>query len=154
MKGKVAKNKMDKMDIFILVVFAVPIGAVILLILCPILIDVIKLNISPEQSVQVEIVGKRIREYQSPGTGEAPSKIYSTYIVAFKFTDGSVKELEVAYTSRDPKKKEGPCYIYDSLHEGDTGILIYKEIENIEEKCKNEEMRYDYRLFVRFTRDS
>jgi len=91
-----------------------------------------------EQYAQVEVVGKRVRP-----TSVRHGK--DSYIVAFKFPDGSVKELEVGIGRRK---------VYDSIQEGDTGMLTYKERENIEEKIKNEELQFDGRRFISFKRDT
>jgi len=106
-----------------------------------------KINYRPEQREQVEVVGKRIREW-GDGPELSPS---SDYIVAFKFSDGSVKELAVASGAsylNEPKR------IYNSFNTGDKGILAYKEIENIEDKYTTEEERYNGRKFISFDKDS
>ena len=90
----------------------------------------------PERVEQVEVAGKRIIDRD---------EVYTRYLVVFKFSDGSVKELKVgAYSERA---------IYDSIQEGDTGKLIYKEIDNIEQ-FKDEDDRRVRRLFIRFEKDS
>ena len=91
----------------------------------------------PEQSIQVEVAGKRIRKYSS-GKHASRVTVYSN-IVAFSFPDGSLKELEI---------DTGPSSsVYNSIHEGDTGVLIYKELKNIEKKYKDEAFRYVGRFF-------
>ena len=96
----------------------------------------------PEQSAQVEVVDKRIRTVRHGGGKFGGSRTSYTYIVAFKFPDGSIKELKVG---RDDDRG-----FYDYLQEGDTGTLTYKEIANIEERRKNEDARYASRLFIGF----
>jgi len=105
--------------------------------------SVLPLETSSEQSEQVEVVAKRIRSRGSGGSGST-YRINYTYIVSFKFSDGSAKEFKVGKNSRE---------IYDSIHEGDAGMLTYKERENIEEKIKNEDMRFDGRRFISFKKD-
>ena len=97
---------------------------------------------SPEQHEQAEVIAKRIVKEIS-GDGDY---FINTYIVAFKFSDGLVKELRVG-DGRSGRK------IYDSINEGDTGILTYKEREDIEEKYKNEDQRWEGMRFISFEKD-
>jgi len=99
----------------------------------------------PVQAEQVEVIGKRIRQTENFDSGKR-----NDYIVAFKFSDGSVKELEVgsgrSYSSTGRE-------VYDSIHEGDKGMLTYKEIKDIGEKYKNENTRYFGRYFYSFEKN-
>ena len=99
---------------------------------------------SPEYSAQVEVVGKRIWKDATPDTGTSVD-----YIASFKFPDGSVKELKVGGNSWKIKRE-----LYDSIREGDIGILIYKEREDIEERFNKENRRYNGRQFISFEKDS
>jgi len=99
----------------------------------------------PQQSEQVEVVGKR---YVSDGSIDGS---IDYYIVAFKFSDNSVKEFEVG--SGGFLALNNPRGVYDSVKEGDTGTLTYREIENIEEKYKKEELHYAGREFIGFEKD-
>ena len=91
----------------------------------------------PEQHVHIEVAQKRICKYTY-------DTITYTYIIAFKFADGSVKELEVGTDDRR---------IFDSIHEDETGMLIYRERADIETHIKNENLRYDGRIFIGFEKD-
>jgi len=103
----------------------------------------------PEQSEQVEVVEKRVRIHSSGGRG-IPYTTYHTFIVAFKFADGSIKELEIDRNSvrRDPNR-EPYSSLYNSINEGDTGILL----EDIEEKHTNEDLRWNGRRYISFEPD-
>ena len=85
----------------------------------------------PEQREQVTLTGKRIKEY---------SDFPDDYLFVFKFPDHSKKEFILS-------GKE--CY--DSFHEGDTGMLIYKEMQNIEDKKESIQCRY--RHLMSFEKD-
>ena len=107
----------------------------------------------PEQTVQAEIISKRI--IKDSFYGKTSFVNVYIYIISFKFPDGSIKELRVdrqSYHNR-LKKNDPDSFQYDSLTVGDTGILTYKEIENIEERVKNENVRYGSRLFISFEKD-
>lgn len=109
----------------------------------------LQLKNKPEKSAQVEVVGKKISKYSSSGSKMSGYRTSYTYIVAFEFSDGSVKELSVDRKSyRRTPKSEPYSSAYDSIQEGDIGTLIYKEIDNIEGKYKNEEMYWEGRLFI------
>jgi len=134
--------------ILIVIVTPIIIVAGLIALTLTVVVPSIQLTNRPEQSEQVEVIGKRI--YQSSDNG----KVWSTYIVAFRFPDGSVKELSVGTnSSRINSNRDDHNSIYDSINQGDTGILIYKEIEKIEEKYKNEDLRYDGRQFIGFEKD-
>ena len=109
-------------------------------------LDVTPVNNSLEQYECVEVIGKRIREHSNI-SGEG-STTY-TYIVAFKFSDGSVKEFDVDTNGGNGNRRE----VYDSFYVGDTGILTYKERANIEEHIKTENMRWNGRRFISFEKD-
>ena len=68
----------------------------------------------PEQIEYVEVVGKRT---ESSG---GRRKI-RTYVVSFKFADGSEKEFAVGTNG---------SHVYNALQKGVTGKFIYKEIES------------------------
>ena len=96
----------------------------------------------PELRDHVEVIGKR----RIPGDGDA---IFPNYIVAFILPDGTVKELRVKTEgSNEQRERE----VYDSIHEGEKGILVYIEVENIEEKYKDDICYYG-RLFIGFEKD-
>jgi len=44
--------------------------------------------------------------------------------------------------------------VYDSIRQGDTGMLTYKERANIDAKIKKDGNRYKGRLFISFEKDS
>ncbi len=103
-------------------------------------------NISPilnstELHERAEVIGKKIVEKNFDDT------ITSTYIVTFKFSDGSLKELWVGV---DRAGEES----YYAINEGDIGTLTYKEIKAIEQKYKNEDIRWEGRRFISFMKDS
>ena len=119
-------------------------GALIILAIIGWIVDG-KVVYKPEQREQVEVVEKRI-------ISESAGEDYTYhYIVAFKFPDNSVKEIEVGRGGNFALNN--PTGVYDSVGKGDTGILTYKEIENIEEKYKKEDRRYKGRLFISFWKD-
>ena len=107
---------------------------------------------SPEQSEHVEVTGKRITKSGSGGKGNYTFTY--TFIVAFKFSDGSEREFKIDSHATRHGKEEVNCSLYDSIYEGDEGILIYKEFKNIDEEYKNEDTRFHGRFFVSFERDS
>jgi len=82
---------------------------------------------------RVEVTGKRI--IQSSG-GSDSGKTYR-YIVAFQLPDGTEKELRVG--------KINSSKLYNSINDGDTGILTYKEKENV--KAESD------RRFISFEKD-
>ena len=145
------RNAKIKASIFVIVVVAI-IGGGIIFVFTSAIHLATRFYTRPEQSAQVEVIDKRIRIYSS---GSRPNKSY-TYIVAFKYSDSSVKEFSVdTIFTKGSNKEAPPSSVYDNIHEGDTGILAYKEIKNIEKKYKNnEDMRYDGRFFISFERDS
>ena len=109
----------------------------------------------PEQSEQVEVVGKRIKKSKTGVRRFGGSKLVYSYIVAFKFPDGSVKELGVGSTSKAlTDKTEVSNSAGDALHEGDTGVITYKEIEvSKQRRLENEDLRVGDRLFLSFEKD-
>jgi len=112
--------------------FLIPLLALFVVLAFRVLIPSVQLANKPEQ---VEIVGKRTSESFSTGSRRSRPATYYTFIVSFNFPDGSVKEFAAGKTSQKiGSKQKACCSEYDSLHEGDTGILIYKEIANIEKK--------------------
>jgi len=147
-KTKVKMNKKTKAKVktsistLVLAAFG---GLVTLLVLVVLITVPTRFYFRPEQTAKVEVVDKRIRRYS--GGGKSSKVTTYSNIVAFSFPDSSVKELKI--------DKGSFSSAYDSIHEGDTGILIYKEIKNIDKKYKNNEnMRYDGRFFISFERDS
>jgi hypothetical protein len=141
------RNAKIKASIFVIVVVAI-IGGMMILLLSTIINAMTQFYNRPEQFEQVEVVGKRTK-YNS--NGNRPG--YYIFIFAFEFSDGSVKELEVG--DRGIRSNESISNLaYDSIHEGDTGTLIYKEIRNNENVYKNEDMHYAGRFFISFERDS
>ncbi|MCL2488313.1 MAG: DUF2500 domain-containing protein [Oscillospiraceae bacterium] len=103
--------------------------------------SVIPILTSPEQSEHVEVIGKRV----SQATFHR-GRSFNFYFISFKFTDSSVKEFKVGDTNNK--------IVYITLHEGDVGILTYKERENIEEHIKDETLRWDGRRFIGFEKDT
>jgi len=85
----------------------------------------------PELVEQVEVVGKR-----AFGTVLIPS-----HIVAFKFPDDSIKELDVGYK------------VFESIQGHDTGKLTYTEEENSEKRKRKKNERWSGRLFISFEKD-
>ena len=146
------KKAKIKASVFIFV-FAAIVGGLSIWLVVTIIDGMTRFYNRPEQSAQVEVVSKRIRVDRS--SGKHASYIDHYYIVTFKFSDGSVKELEVDWIHQRNSNKEVYSSAYDSMHEGDAGLLIYKEISNIEKKYKNnEDMCYDGRFLISFERDS
>jgi len=140
--------------VFGLLLIALPIIALIAVAIFRGLIPSVQFANRPEQSAQVEVVGKRVRRYHSSGSKGSSGVTSYTYIVAFQFPDGSVKEFRVGRQS----KKNGTegnvaCSLYDSIYEGNTGILSYKELSNIEKK-RNEGMHWEHRRFISFEKDA
>jgi len=107
----------------------------------------------PEQSDQVTVLEKRIHKFISAGGKGGYSKSY-TFIVAFEFPDGSIKEFEVDDRSTRSSKTELYSPLYNAIHKGDTGVLSYKEVEGVEKKHKNEMLRFEGRAFVSFEKVS
>ena len=130
-------------------------GSIGLVVFCVVVarILIIYNNFKPEQSAQVEVVGKRIKEVRAGGLRSGGPRTNYHYIVSFKFPDGSVKELEVGMINIK-NKQEISCVTYDAIHEGDTGILTYQEIKNLEKHIKNEDMYWSGRRFISFKKDS
>jgi hypothetical protein len=95
----------------------------------------------PQQYVYAEVIGKR---RQRDSVVNSRDLIY--YIISFKLSDGLVKELQVG----DDLCRE----VFDSIYVGDTGMLLYKEIENIEENIRREERYWTGRRFIGFKKDS
>jgi hypothetical protein len=102
----------------------------------------------------VQIIGKRIYKQPVFPFVEDPENPIKDYLVAFRLPDGSVKELQVGNSTKLRKtKREG---VYDSLHEGDTGKLAFKEMENIENLYHHDEdkhLNWEGRLFISFEKD-
>jgi|GEM_PF-2039840 len=113
------------------------------------MIPQIRFGNTPEQSKQVEVVEKKFETTRTTsGGGRVVSSTNYTYYVSFKFPGGSVKEFRVGRDSvkRDYKRKPY-CFSYDSLNEGDMGLLTYKEWGNAENLIS---APTDYRLFISF----
>jgi Protein of unknown function (DUF2500). len=77
---------------------------------------------SPEQHEQAEVLGKRTIKLTHDGTGDPGGP--TIYFVVFKFSDDSQKEFELGQGKFGRKS-------YESINEGDIGMLAYKENENI-----------------------
>ena len=90
---------------------------------------------------QAEVVGKRVKN--EAYDNDVPT---SQFIIAFKFSDGSIKELRVSMYGHGRK-------VYDTFHEGDTGILVYTERENLEKISKKESEHWKGRRFISFEKD-
>ena len=102
-----------------------------------------ELNSSPEQTTQAEVVSKRITKYSTGGHRMSEYKTYYTYIVAFTFPDGLIKEFQVDIKSvRGASETEPYSSLYDAFREGNAGILTFKEINDTE-----------WRLFINFEKD-
>jgi len=101
---------------------------------------------SPEQCEKVQVVKKQ--------TWENSNDKYITFYVTFKFPDNTEKEIR---TGMDVKLKGdwvGNCgNIFDSMNEGDTGRLTYKESEEVLERIKNPNNHFRAREFVKFEKD-
>lgn len=107
----------------------------------------------PEQSEQVEVVGKRIRKYSSI-RHKGPNHFIHVFIVAFAFPDGTIKELEIDSHTVDSSRETVECSRYNSIDEGDRGILIYQELKDIEERYEGrEDVSYNGRRFLSFEKD-
>lgn len=106
----------------------------------------------PEQSGQVEVVGKRINKSSSSGKGTY-SLTYE-FIVAFAFPDGTIKELEIDSHSVNSNRETVECSRYNSINESDRGTLIYQESKDIEERFEGrEDASYYGRRFISFEKD-
>jgi hypothetical protein len=140
---KVKKKSHDEkvLNIFFLAIFAIMAIAVAL---------VFRYTIAPfigrpTQVEQAEVVEKRIfQKLISPEGIEAEK--YNDYIVAFKFSDGSVKELSVGKGNAHSGTGRN---VYDSINEGDIGILTYKEIKAI----TGDSIGWPGRRFISFEKD-
>ena len=91
-----------------------------------------------EYNEKAEVLGRRISS-----EGGDPQ---SHYLIAFKFSDGSIKELLIGFNRLARK-------VYDSFNEGDVGTLNYTEIENIEKKYRKETESWKGRGFISFEKD-
>jgi len=100
---------------------AILLGLLLILWILAVAPDMDALKKRPKQTARVEVVGKR------------------RAIFAFRFPDGSIKELV------DP---------HASIKINDTGMLIYKEREDIEQHIKKEKVRFRGRLFIGFKKDT
>ena len=100
---------------------------------------------SPEQTQQVKVIGKRTSEQFK---FKSDDSVFD-YIIAFGFQDGSIKELRVGNSVKSDS------VIYDSIHEGDTGELIFKEREDIEAHYyrNDKQDHWNGRLFINFKND-
>ncbi|MDR3239775.1 MAG: DUF2500 domain-containing protein [Clostridiales bacterium] len=112
------KNKKSKKPLIVGIIFVVLISIVSAF---PYIVSMIDRS---EQVEQVEVAGKRTEYYSI--------QELTYYGVTFKFSDGSVKELNAVRLK-----------YYNAIHEGDTGKLTYKE-----------DKRMRYRTFIRFEKDS
>lgn len=113
----------------------------------------IGLNQRPEQAVKAEITEKRIERIYISGRRNVQSRTSYRYLIFFKFSDGSVKEFEVdTYWVYGSSKTAPYSPVYDELKEGDTGVLTYKELENIEQKYIEDQ--YRGRKFISFEKDA
>ena len=82
--------------------------------------SMLKYEATPEQDAKVEVAKKRIR-YEN--AGKAGGVFH--YCIDFKFSDGSVKEIWIQnYANSNSSKAKRK--VYNSIHEGETGILTYK----------------------------
>lgn len=107
----------------------------------------------PEQSEQVEVVGKRINK-SSSASGKGTYRLTYEFVVAFAFPDGTIKELEIDSHTVRSNRETVECSRYNSIDEGDRGILIYQELKDIEERYEGrEDVSYDGRRFISFKKD-
>ena len=136
-------------------IFCITILAIIAFFLFWILKDVpFGLDNQPEQSVPVEVAEKRIDKEHGLRSRNSPSRTTFAYRISFRFPDGSVKEFEVDRTGEWSYSTTAPhSPVYDEINEGDTGILIYKELENNEQKY-SKGLQYQGRKFIRFEKDA
>jgi|GEM_PF-1230632 len=77
--------------------------------------DMLRYENIPEQVEQVEVIGRRTISGGKPGVR------MKTYVVEFRLSDGSKKELVVSSNA---------TRIYNAIQKGETGKLTYKEIES------------------------
>ena len=91
---------------------------------------------SPNYQEQAEVSEKKIIE-----TKDVDGVTQKTYSIAFKVSDGSVKEFLLGESFLG----SGGIERYNSLHKGETGILDYKEREAAEKGSQ--------RLFISFEKD-
>ena len=98
----------------ILTIILTNIAIIAILVLCLNIFYFPSMN-APEQEAHVEIAGKRIYENNEG---------YITFFISFKFYDGSIREID---EGRDGVSDNKRGIIYNSIHEGETGILTYKE---------------------------
>ena len=130
-------TKNDKLFLFIslgIVFFA--------FLVCIISLFVFKVlpNLAPEQHGQVRVVGKRIRTAYIETEYGMEDRKYPQYLISFEFLDGVEKEFEI------PGNLKISLEIYDSIQEGDTGMLSYKESKNAK--------TYEKRRFINFKKYS
>ncbi|MDR3344741.1 MAG: DUF2500 domain-containing protein [Oscillospiraceae bacterium] len=101
-----------------------------------------------EEHERVKVVSKRIEEGYEGGP--------DTHLITFKFPDGSEKEFDVSPGSLTKSFwSAGIEYkkFYDTFHEGDIGIITYKERNNIEKHIRREKWRWMGRYFISFEKD-
>lgn len=92
------------------------------------------IRIRPLQREQVEVVGKRTATALTSAAYGLKEQKKPNCFITFKFSDGTKKELRVTYN------------IYESMQEGETGILIYQERKNAK--------KWSQRYFIGFEKDS
>ncbi|MDR1629147.1 MAG: DUF2500 domain-containing protein [Oscillospiraceae bacterium] len=100
----------------------------------------------PEQQEQV-IVFEKIKRPRPPRDTDDYDPY--DYLVAFQFSDGAVKEFQIEHTKGHMKSD-----VYNLIHKGDQGLLIYIERKDIEEKIENEIMRWRGRRIVSFEKET
>ena len=104
----------------------------------------------PKQSEQVEVVGERKVAYSFDRRTHS-QKYY--FVIAFMLPDGTTKELEIDVgTTKEIEETESSPY--NAIYEGDKGILIFQELEDIVERFEGrEDESYLGRRFIRFAKD-
>jgi len=86
---------------------------------------------SPKQVAQVEAVAKRIRERHENAGPISGESIYRYCYITFKFPDGSEKEFYIGMSSSgDTGVQSDSTAVYNSIREGDMGVLTYKATKN------------------------
>ena len=109
-------------------------------IVCLAIIIDFKPRKEPKQVVYDEILSKRWSYSHSTKGGTTTERF-----VTFLFPNGDEKELKIT--------GDGKREIYESLQEGDTGMLTYKELEEDNRFGSKFFADWSFRYFVSFEKD-
>ena len=90
------------------------IASIAFLVLCLNIFYIPSMN-TPEQQAYVAVAGKRIY---------ADDEGYITFLISFKFSDGSIKAFD---EGRDGVSNSERGLVYESINEGEKGLLTYKD---------------------------